>query len=299
MDVLIFPTPNGLGGVTVSCHINSECDKWKRTGWIVLKFGTLLVIAPVLVSFSRSWDKSQGHSIRKSDDVIIFSWDQAALRMVQSVCLSVCLSFCLLHLFHYVPVIVISKFSTDLFLGRLFNICFPFLSKLIKLEFGEVLHVSIWIAFGMNGVNIITQNALDGLVLDLEQMLVVIVPEFVNFPRSCAKDQGHSIWKNDDFGHFDFDLPNCRYGEVKVWVDVGGEQQQHFLVLFGVHDGKSALVFVMDSILTHLSLDKMAAISQTIFPAAFSWMKSFVFWLKFHWNLLLRVQLTITKHWFR
>ena len=30
---------------------------------------------------------------------------------------------------------------------------------------------------------------------------------------------------------------------------------------------------------------------------AFSWMKSFVFWSKFH--LLLRVHLTITQHWFR
>ena len=32
---------------------------------------------------------------------------------------------------------------------------------------------------------------------------------------------------------------------------------------------------------------------------AFSWMKSFVFWLNFHWSLFLRVQLTITQHWFR
>ena len=35
----------------------------------------------------------------------------------------------------------------------------------------------------------------------------------------------------------------------------------------------------------------MAAISQMIYSDAFSWMKSFVFWLKFHWSLLLRVQL--------
>ena len=42
-------------------------------------------------------------------------------------------------------------------------------------------------------------------------------------------------------------------------------------------------------------LDKIAAISQTIFWEAFSWMKSLVFWLKFHWSLLL----TITHYWFR
>ena len=51
--------------------------------------------------------------------------------------------------------------------------------------------------------------------------------------------------------------------------------------------------------LTHLPLDKMAAISQALFSRAFSWMKSFVFWLKFHWNLFPRVQLIITQHWFR
>ena len=43
----------------------------------------------------------------------------------------------------------------------------------------------------------------------------------------------------------------------------------------------------------------MAAISQTIFPDAFFWMKSFVFWLKFHWSVFLRVQLTISQRWFR
>ena len=33
--------------------------------------------------------------------------------------------------------------------------------------------------------------------------------------------------------------------------------------------------------------DKMAAISQMIFSDAFSWWRSFVFWLKFHWSLFL------------
>ena len=51
--------------------------------------------------------------------------------------------------------------------------------------------------------------------------------------------------------------------------------------------------------LTHLSLEKMAVISQTIFSNAFSWIKIFVFWLKFHWRLFLWVQLTIIQCWFR
>ena len=43
----------------------------------------------------------------------------------------------------------------------------------------------------------------------------------------------------------------------------------------------------------------MAAISQTTFWNAFSWMKNFVFWFEFHWSLFVRVQLTIFQHWFR
>ena len=39
----------------------------------------------------------------------------------------------------------------------------------------------------------------------------------------------------------------------------------------------------------HLPLKKMAAISWTILSDVFLWMKSFEFWLKFHWSLFLRV----------
>ena len=35
------------------------------------------------------------------------------------------------------------------------------------------------------------------------------------------------------------------------------------------------------------------------FLDAFSWMKSILFWLKFHRSLFPRVQLTMTQHWFR
>ena len=59
------------------------------------------------------------------------------------------------------------------------------------------------------------------------------------------------------------------------------------------------ILLLLDVMLTHLPLDKMAAILLTIFSDAFSWMKSFEFWLKVHWSLFLRVQLTITRHWFR
>ena len=62
---------------------------------------------------------------------------------------------------------------------------------------------------------------------------------------------------------------------------------------------QSAATIIYKSPLTHLPLDKMAAISQTIFSNAFSWIKNLVFWLKFHWRLFPGVQLTILQHWFR
>ena len=50
---------------------------------------------------------------------------------------------------------------------------------------------------------------------------------------------------------------------------------------------------------THWGQNKMAAIFQTTFSNAFSWMKMYEFRLRFHWRLFLRVQLTIFLHWFR
>ena len=51
--------------------------------------------------------------------------------------------------------------------------------------------------------------------------------------------------------------------------------------------------------LTHWGWDKMAAIFQTTFSNAFSWMNIYQFRLKLHWSLFPRVQLTIFQHWFR
>ena len=62
-------------------------------------------------------------------------------------------------------------------------------------------------------------------------------------------------------------------------------------------------IFPCPSLPLYISLNslrprQMDAISQT-FSNAFSWMKIFEFRLKFHWSLFLRVQLTISQHWFR
>ena len=53
------------------------------------------------------------------------------------------------------------------------------------------------------------------------------------------------------------------------------------------------------NILTHWGRDKMAAIFQTTFSNAFSWMKMHEFRLRFHWSLFLRLELTIFQHWSR
>ena len=57
--------------------------------------------------------------------------------------------------------------------------------------------------------------------------------------------------------------------------------------------------FKQTYVLTHWGRDKMAAIFQTTFSNAFSWMKMFKFLLRFHWSLFPSVQLTIFQHWFR
>ena len=51
--------------------------------------------------------------------------------------------------------------------------------------------------------------------------------------------------------------------------------------------------------LTHWDRDKMAAIFQTTFLNAFSWIKMNKFRFRFHWRLFPRVQLTIFQHWCR
>ena len=68
-----------------------------------------------------------------------------------------------------------------------------------------------------------------------------------------------------------------------------------------VHCSNCQLYAIKDTwhYLTPLPLDNMAAISQTTFLNAFSSMKTFVFWLEFHWSLFLRVLLTMSQHWFR
>ena len=58
------------------------------------------------------------------------------------------------------------------------------------------------------------------------------------------------------------------------------------------------VLFFYNTGLTHRGRAKMAAIFQTIFSNAFSWMKMYKFRWRFHWTLFPMIQLTISQHWF-
>ena len=49
--------------------------------------------------------------------------------------------------------------------------------------------------------------------------------------------------------------------------------------------------------LTHWGRDKMAAVFQTTFSNAFSWMKMYEFW--FHWKFVSKGLIDKSQHWFR
>ena len=51
-------------------------------------------------------------------------------------------------------------------------------------------------------------------------------------------------------------------------------------------------------LLTHWCREEMAVIFQT-FSNSFSSMKTFVFWIRFNWNLFQMAHLTINRHWLR
>ena len=51
--------------------------------------------------------------------------------------------------------------------------------------------------------------------------------------------------------------------------------------------------------LTHLPKTKQPPFRRRSYQMHFHEWKNFVFWFEFHWSLFLRVQLTISQHWFR
>ena len=84
-----------------------------------------------------------------------------------------------------------------------------------------------------------------------------------------------------------FIITRCNISRASIFLEISEEiLNDHLSLLSG------------STILTHWGRDKMAAIFQTTFSNASSWMKMLKFRLRFHWSLFPRVQLTIFRHWF-
>ena len=105
---------------------------------------------------------------------------------------------------------------------------------------------------------------------------VVIMPQCVNVSfyisqRDCARWMMPSFIWNDGFIVYLMTEDNVAFLGPLLGL----------LLVVSLHKN-------LCSTLTHLTV---VAVAQTIFSAAFSWMTFFVFWLRFHWSLFLRVQL--------
>ena len=108
----------------------------------------------------------------------------------------------------------------------------------------------------------------------------------------CTKGPGHicTICTGPALGGlraWNWMVLKCVYSFLEKLTGVIGPST---VMAFSVHSQQMNL--------THWGWDKMAAILQTTSSNAFSFMKMFEFWLKFHWSLFLRVQLIILQHWF-
>ena len=94
-------------------------------------------------------------------------------------------------------------------------------------------------------------------------------------------------------------LPTKVYLILEVFAVVSiGSISQWRQRIFGIRRPQWVNADIQLLCLSHWGWDKMAAILQNTFSNAFSWMK-IIFWFKFHWDLFLRVKLTIIQHWFR
>ena len=96
-----------------------------------------------------------------------------------------------------------------------------------------------------------------------------------------------------------FDIINL-FNEINILYFASylhNEMPQTVDILTYAKQGMTHLTLSILSLLTHLPLDKMAAIlADDILKC--SLMKIIKFWFKFHWNLFPAVQLTINQHWF-
>ena len=98
------------------------------------------------------------------------------------------------------------------------------------------------------------------------------------------------------WGRFNLILNELKQGKYRYFIRLTFPRPDslHFSA-----SGYCQAVYHATRRLTHWEWDKMAAVFQTTFSNAFSWMKMYEFRLKFHWSLFLGVQLAIFQHLFR
>ena len=83
-------------------------------------------------------------------------------------------------------------------------------------RFGENVNLFLYflrttVSFGINVINVITQNAHGGLLSNLGDLLVVIVPRPNELNKAMLQKLGHSVIKRDDLGHLVVGFSGCRY----------------------------------------------------------------------------------------
>ena len=87
---------------------------------------------------------------------------------------------------------------------------------------------------------------------------------------------------------------------IEIWRNCYNSLQKKSMAMEGeLSVGQIGTIASAAFVLTHWGRDKMAAIFQTTFSNAFSWMRMYRFRIRFHWSLFPRDQLTIFQHWFR
>ena len=100
------------------------------------------------------------------------------------------------------------------------------------------------------------------------------------------------------FGKFDI-LQNIFLSATNLHVPYNRQVSVKEIAVTWTRPSLSLMIFYQNILLIHWGRDKKAAIFQTIFSNAFSWMKMYKFRLRFHWNFFQRVQITIFHRCFR
>ena len=129
-----------------------------------------------------------------------------------------------------------------------------------------------------------------------DDIIKYVFHNYLNFDYFVTQPEMLKIWSNGkEFLKVLLNFPESIQIPMQFALDCPIDNKPTLVRVMACHrTGENPLIE-----LTHWGRDKMAAIFQMTFSDGFSWMKMYEFWLNFHWNLFLGVQLTIFQHWFR